>query len=251
VADEVASGAAALDAVRAALDGRPYRLVLLDMQMPEMDGEMTAAAIRADPRLADLPLVLLSSMGAPATTAKTFAAVLTKPVRRSHLLDVVSTVAGAGRRAAAAPPAPERGLARLGLRVLLAEDNPINQAVALQMLAKLGCRAEAVENGAQVLAALERETWDLVLMDVQMPEMGGFEATDRIRRREAQTGGHLPIVAMTAHAMEGDRERCLAAGMDGYVSKPMKTRDLAAALAPFAGHARAVPDRAAEAARLD
>jgi CheY-like chemotaxis protein len=240
VADEAASGRAALDALRRAADLDPYGLVLLDMHMPEMDGEATAAAIRAEPRLAELPLILLSSVGAHPSAAwaqaRGFVATLTKPVRRAHLLEVVgSASAGAARRAAPAPPhGPRPGL---GLRVLLAEDNPINQKVALEMLRRLGCRVEAVDNGAQVIAAIERSFYDVVLMDVQMPEMDGFEATAHIRRREAQTGNHLPIIAITAHAMEGDRERCLAAGMDAYLSKPMKTEQLAEALRPYSTQA--------------
>jgi CheY-like chemotaxis protein len=241
VAEEASSGPGALEALRAAVDRDPYHLVLLDMHMPDMDGEMTAAAIKADPRLAGLPLVLLSSMGARGSAAemrvKGFAAALTKPVRRSHLLDAVSTAADGVRRAPVRRAAPgSRASVDLGLRILVAEDNLVNQKVALHMLARLGCQATAVDNGAQAVAAIERETYDVVLMDVQMPELDGFEATALIRQREAQTDGHLPVIAMTAHAMEGDRERCLGAGMDGYVSKPVKIEDLAKALMPYSKH---------------
>jgi CheY-like chemotaxis protein len=117
--------------------------------------------------------------------------------------------------------------------VLLAEDNLVNQQVALQMLARLGCTAVAVEDGAQAVAAVQRDAYDLVLMDVQMPTMDGFEAASVIRRAEEGTGRRLAILAMTAHAREGDRQRCLAAGMDGYVSKPVKMDELARALAPW------------------
>jgi CheY-like chemotaxis protein len=238
VADAVSGGAAALDALSAAAERDPYRLVLLDMDMPELDGEMTAQAIKATPRIAEVAIVLLSSAGAIGTAAemrsKGFAAALTKPVRQAHLLEVISSVVGEANGATVRPPAPALGAGvDLGLRVLIAEDNVINQKVALQMLARLGCLATAVGNGAQAVAAIARGTYDLVLMDVQMPEMDGFEATALIRRQETQAGGHLPILAMTAHAMEGDRERCLAAGMDGYISKPVKTEDLARALLPF------------------
>ncbi len=113
-----------------------------------------------------------------------------------------------------------------GLRILLAEDNAVNQAVAMRLLKKMGHEVEVAENGLQALAALEKQSFDLVIMDVQMPEMDGFEATAEIRRRERERGGHLPIVAMTAHAMKGDRERCLAAGMDAYITKPVQRRDL-------------------------
>jgi PAS domain S-box-containing protein len=239
VPGEAVGGAAALAALDAAAAREPYQVVLLDMHMPEMDGEMTAAAIRADPRFAALPLVLLSSGGARGTAAemhlKGFAAALTKPVRQSHLLEVVGAVAGEVQREEVRR-AP-RPTIDLGLRVLVAEDNPVNQQVALQMLARLGCRASAVGNGAEAVAAIERDTYDAVLMDVQMPEMDGFEATAVIRRREAERGGHLPIIAMTARAMEGDRERCLAAGLDAYLAKPVKTEDLARALRPFAERA--------------
>jgi len=155
-------------------------------------------------------------------------------VRRTQLLNVVSNLASAAPPPArGTAPGPSEGRVDLGLRVLLAEDNVINQQVALGMLARLGCRATAVEDGSQVLAALERDEYDVVLMDLQMPAMDGFEATAQIRAREERTGGHLAIVAMTAHARESDHRRCLAAGMDGYVAKPVKMGDLARALAPW------------------
>jgi CheY-like chemotaxis protein len=239
VADEAATAADALAALRSPPGGEPYRVVLLDMQMPEVDGQMAAAAIKADPLLRDVRLVLVSSMGpyAPAAELRAhgFSAVLTKPVRQAHLLEVVSDLADSIGRELPAPPAapapapPES----LGLHVLLAEDNAVNRKVAFQMLGRLGCRVTAVENGAQAVAALESQSFDVVLMDVHMPEMDGFEATAAIRRREARTGLHVPIIALTADAMEGDRERCLAAGLDGYLSKPVRTADLASTLAPF------------------
>ena len=237
----VSSGSAALVALRSALGTEPFRLVLLDMHMPEMDGEMTAAAIQKDPRLRDVPLVLLSSMGIRSVADARrhgFAAALTKPVRRGHLLNVVSSLAGAAPRPGAPAP-PRTARTHLGLRVLLAEDNLVNQQVALQMLARLGCTATAVEDGAQAVAAVERDAYDLVLMDVQMPNMDGLEAAALIRKREDGTTRHLPILAMTAHAREGDRQRCLAVGMDGYVSKPVKMDELARALAPWSKSADA------------
>ncbi|HLK10762.1 MAG TPA: response regulator [Candidatus Binatia bacterium] len=230
-AEAAAGGREALAALRAAAGRAPFQLVLVDLDMPEMDGEATAAAIAADPGLGGPALVALSTAGARAPSARGFVAELAKPVRRARLLDVVSMLVGE-RRAAARPAAPAAAATGLeGLRVLLAEDNPINRKVALRMLAKLGCEATAVEDGAAAVAAVERERWDAVLMDVQMPVLDGFEATARIRLHEARTAAHVPIIAMTAHAMEGDRERCLRAGMDGYVSKPVKAEDLAAALA--------------------
>jgi signal transduction histidine kinase/CheY-like chemotaxis protein len=238
VAHEVSSGRAALVALQGALTTAPFRLVLLDLNMPDMDGEMTAAAIHADPRFAGLPLVLLSSMGSRGMADARrhgFAAALTKPVRRAHLLNVVTTLATAAPQPAEplTSTPPRDGRINLGLRVLLAEDNVTNQHVALGMLARLGCRATAVADGTQVVAAVERDAYDVVLMDVQMPTMDGFEATAQIRKREEGTDRHLPIIAMTAHARVEDRQRCLAAGMDGYVAKPVKMSELAQALAPW------------------
>jgi two-component system, sensor histidine kinase and response regulator len=206
--------------------------------MPELDGEATAALIKAIPQFAALPIVLLSSMGTRGTAeqmrAKGFAAALTKPVRQAQLLDVVSRILGEARHDSARQPGAATIGEALGLRVLLAEDNLVNQKVALRMLSRLGCQARAVGNGLEALAALERETYDVVLMDVQMPDMDGFEATRRIRQREAAAGGHIPVIAMTAHAMEGDRQRCLDAGMDGYLSKPVKPDEIAKVLQPYA-----------------
>ena len=239
--EAAASGPAALDALRAAADTQPYQLVFLDLDMPDMNGGMAAEAIRAEPRTAGVPLVLLASAGERSTAAELqkrgFTATLTKPVHQSHLLSIASQVA-AGR-----PPIGRRLIeparrsdAPLGLRVMVAEDNPINQKVARHMLQRLGCQVTVVSDGAQAVATAEHDAYDLILMDVQMPELDGFEATALIRKREARTGGHLPILAMTAHTMGGDCERCLAAGMDGYIAKPMKTADLAAALEPYSPH---------------
>jgi CheY-like chemotaxis protein len=254
---EASGGREALDALRAAHDTAAFDVVLLDMHMPEMDGETTARAIKADPALAGVPLVLLSSMGTRGTAtemwARGFAAALTKPVRQSHLLDVVRTVAGALPAATAPAETASGGRVKLGLRVLVADDNPVNCRVAVEMLRRLGCHATVVGNGIEAVAATERDTYDLVLMDVQMPEMDGLAAATRIRAREAQAGGHVPIVAMTAHALEGDQERCLAAGMDGYVPKPIKTHDLAEALKPYQGARRggdAIPEASKRPSRV-
>jgi CheY-like chemotaxis protein len=245
VADEASSGPAALEALRAAVDHDPYRVVLLDMQMPEMDGAMTARAIQQEPRIADVQLILLSSIATLGTAAEMrrmgFAAALTKPVRQSHLFNVVGMVAGNVAAAAPQPtPAPGRDVG-LGLRILVAEDNPVNQKVVVAMLSRLGCRATVVVDGAQAVAAIARDSYDVVLMDVQMPEMDGLQATAQIRLREAQTGRHQAIIAMTAHALEGDRERCLAAGMDGYVAKPLKLNELATAIQPYGAAGCAAP----------
>ncbi len=224
--EEAQSGPEALTMLRAALDSDPYGLVLLDMQMADMDGREVAARIRAEPRLADLPLILLSSIGAlvgglDAAGALGFDAALTKPVGQSTLFETVAQVLG--RRAGVSPaPAVTRSAQEdVPLRVLLVEDNAVNRMVMLRMLERIGCRAEAVTGGRAAVEAVGRERYDIVLMDVQMPDMDGYEATVEIRRRE--TGRErVTIIAMTAHAMEGDRERCLSVGMDDYLAKPVK-----------------------------
>ncbi|MCW5893330.1 MAG: response regulator [bacterium] len=240
--DAVDSGSAALQALREAAE--PYGLVLLDMQMPDIDGEQTMRAIRCDPRFADLPVVLLASMGqclSAEARAMGFAAALTKPVRQPHLLKALTAVV-ARPEPAPRPAAPSAAAADaatpLGLRVLLAEDNPVNQQVALAMLRRWGCRVDAVGNGREAVEALGRAPYDVVLMDVQMPEVDGLSATAAIRVREHAGGGHVPIVALTAHAMPEDRERCLGAGMDHYVAKPTKWSELLAILVPLAAARR-------------
>ena len=224
---EAASGHEAL----AVLDRRSaadlFDLVLLDMQMPELDGIATARVMKATPRLAALPVVLLSSIGGlPGGDRMAreigFAAVVTKPIHRSTLLNAIrSALGGAAAEPAPRPPTAVTSGQPLGLRVLLAEDNRVNQLVAQRLLEKLGCDTDVVDNGRAAVEAVARGGYDVVLMDVQMPFMDGFEATALIRRAEP-VGERVPVIAMTAHAMEGDRERCLASGMDGYISKPVK-----------------------------
>jgi PAS domain S-box-containing protein len=212
---------------RACTDGNPFRLVLLDAHMPELDGFEVAARIKQDPRLRAAAVILLTSAGlsADATRAKTVgaAAAVTKPVKQSELWDaIVNALHLPVNRPARAKAAVQRGrMARQKLRVLVAEDNPVNQDLAMHLLQRRGHSVILAENGRQALAAVERHKFDLVLMDVQMPEMGGLEATAMIREKEKTTGSHVPIIAMTAHAMQGDRQRCLDAGMDGYLSKPL------------------------------
>src|SRR6185436_16298963 len=233
---EVGSGDEAIAVLRQALSDDPFGLVILDMQMPEMDGQTTARLIRRNPRLAGTPLVLLSSIGlvkggAEAVRAMGFDAGLSKPVRQSQLCDTLTQVL-AGRPeertivqtppATLAPDAP--------IRALIVEDNPVNQKVAQRMLETLGCQCDSVGNGHEALEALSRSFYDFVLMDVQMPVMDGISATREIRRREGN-GPRIAISAMTAHAMQGDRERCLAAGMDDYIAKPVSRDAFRQALA--------------------
>ena len=231
---EADGGEAALTALKeAAAAGRPFALILLDGHMPEMDGFELAARIRRLPEFADVKMLMLTSAGYAGDVERCrqlgIGAYLMKPVKQSELLATVFTalsrpVVGAAPVAdpvsAPAPPLPRP------LRILLAEDNTVNQRLATRLLQKQGHTVELANNGREALAALERQSFDLVLMDVQMPEMDGFEATAQIRAREESGGRRLPIIAMTAHAMKGDRERCLESGMDGYVSKPIQARDL-------------------------
>jgi signal transduction histidine kinase/CheY-like chemotaxis protein/HPt (histidine-containing phosphotransfer) domain-containing protein len=223
----VASPLEALDLVRA---GSTFDLAILDMQMPEMDGAALATALARDPRSARLPLVMLTSVGRRDAMEVPVAAFLTKPIKPAQLQRIlVRVLAGAasadvptGGEAAAAAPARS-------LRVLLAEDNLVNQRVGLRLLERLGYRADVAANGVEVLAALERQPYDVVLMDMQMPEMDGVEATRRIRATRPRPAPPR-IVAMTANAMAGDREACLEAGMDDYIAKPVRLADLRAAL---------------------
>jgi two-component system sensor histidine kinase/response regulator len=161
-----------------------------------------------------------------------FAATLSKPIRRAHLSNIVTRVLVAPEGSVSPGPdsSAETEVLPVPLNVLLAEDNDVNRRVALGMVQRLGCRAEAVDNGKKAVEASARDHFDLILMDVQMPEMDGYAATAQIRRREAATGKHVPIIAMTAHAMQGDRERCLLAGMDGYLTKPVRPGPLRQAL---------------------
>jgi len=223
---------AALDEARAA--GDPYRLVVLDRHMPGMDGLAVAAAIAggAEPRPV---VVLLSSGGQPGDAERVrsagIARAVTKPVMGSDLREVLlHALSEAGRE----PVPPAAGVptdAGQSLRVLVAEDNPVNQRVVVRLLERLGHRVAVAGSGRAALAELAAGDFDVLLLDVQMPEMDGFEVAHRIRRQEVETGAHLRIVALTAHAMKGDRERCLAAGMDDYLAKPVKPEELATVLA--------------------
>ncbi|MCW3058593.1 MAG: domain S-box [Capsulimonas sp.] len=233
------SGQASLELLTSTTE--PIDLIILDMMMPEMNGQETADAIKNDPKFAAIPIVLLSSsnlIGNGAEMARRgFTASLMKPVRKSSLFDALMTAldtsVDAGHPRLQFTKTIE-GRAPIGLHILLAEDNAINQKVAIRMLEKMGCRIDAVGNGLEAMAALVQIPYDLVLMDIQMPEMDGFEATTQIRARENGTGRRTPIVAMTAHTMSGDRERCLLAGMDSYVGKPIKPAELRAEMERWA-----------------
>jgi signal transduction histidine kinase/CheY-like chemotaxis protein len=214
------------------LTREPFDAAILDMHMPGMDGATLAARIREAGH--DLPLVLFSSVGHQEIIEGLFAARLGKPLRQSQLFDTLVTLLAqdAAPRGVASPPKPriDAGMAsRHSLRILLAEDNVVNQKLALRLLQQMGYRADLASNGLEAVECVARQTYDVVLMDVQMPEMDGFEASRHITTR--WPAGQRPrIIAMTANAMQGDRELCLAAGMDDYVSKPIRVDELVAAL---------------------
>jgi two-component system, sensor histidine kinase and response regulator len=222
----VSGGQEALEALAAAARrNEGFGLVLLDAQMPDLDGFGVAAEVGRRRELAGATIMMLSSSGEYADSARCralgIAAYLTKPVKQSDLFDAICRILDGATVEHAEGAAQPSELAARPLDVLLAEDNVINQRVAVGLLTRRGHRVSIANNGIEALSAIDRQSFDVVLMDVQMPEMGGFEAAAAIRSRERQRGGHLHIIAMTAHAMSGDRERCLEAGMDGYLPKPI------------------------------
>ena len=217
--------------------GRTFSLILLDAQMPEMDGFALAEAIKRNPDWRAATVMMLSSAGQRGDAMRCremgIAAYLTKPVQQAELLDAILTALGAQEKNGAPPPLVTRHFlreSRSRMRILLVEDNAVNQLVALRLLEKYGHSVTVAPDGRKALLALEQQLFDLVLMDIQMPEMNGWEATQAIREKEKETGQHIPIVAMTAHAMKGDEERCIAAGMDSYLAKPIRTQELLAVL---------------------
>jgi signal transduction histidine kinase/ligand-binding sensor domain-containing protein/DNA-binding response OmpR family regulator len=227
------SGTAAMDCVRQAKDR--FALILIDFDMPDMNGFRLVELLHKGPDpIAKAKVIMLTSAGQRGDAVRSresgVAAYLTKPVGRAELFDCVVRVLGtrsghgAGSAAVIAHDIVPAGARRL--QILLAEDNVVNQKFAERLLARQGHQVTVTSNGREAVAILDREAFDVVLMDVQMPEMDGFEATSAIRSKESRTGLHIPIIAMTAHAMAGDRERCLAAGMDGYVSKPIHGKEL-------------------------
>jgi CheY-like chemotaxis protein len=211
--------------------GTPYLLVLSDVNMPEVDGFTLVQWVRRDPGLVKTKVVLLTSGARPddARRAEELgAAHLMKPVKQSELFNAIVASLGAGVPDAHDVHAgrPPLKSALPPLRILLVEDSVVNQKLAVGLLQKHGHTVIIANNGREAVARMDAGDFDVVLMDVEMPEMDGFEATAAIRNKEEGTGSHIPIVAMTAHAMKGDRERCLAAGMDDYVSKPILAQGL-------------------------
>jgi CheY-like chemotaxis protein len=250
--DEASNGLEGLAQLhRAVANGDPFEIAILDMQMPEMGGEALGRKIKQDPDLKKTILVIMSSLGqrgdAKRLAEAGFAAYLTKPVKQSQLYDCLVTVTGAQKEAVQERPAAivtRHSIAenkKRNVHILLAEDDMTNQKVALNILGKFGLRADVVANGKEAIQALAMVPYDLVLMDCQMPVMDGYEATRRIREREASKRGtkecniqnprsmirRIPIIAMTAHAMAGDQKKCLEAGMDDYVIKPVNPQVLA------------------------
>jgi len=237
----VESGDQALSTMSdAAVENDPFDLILLDVQMPVMDGYETAEQIRKQAVHNDTTIMMLTSGGPSGELAKCNAigisACLVKPIKQSDLFDRIISVMSkdAGKSAESAPVGPHQTeIITRKLHILLAEDNPVNQKLAVRILEKRGHTVSVVGTGKLAVESVKKSTFDLVLMDVQMPEMDGLAATALIREHEERTGEHIPIIAMTAHVMKGDKERCLEAGMDSYVSKPIKPDALFTAISSF------------------
>ena len=238
----VDGGRAALQAIEVAKNaGYPFPLILLDGQMPEMDGFTLAEHIHKDPELVNATIMMLTSAGHLGDAARCrelgISAYLVKPIRQGELLDAVCQVLD-GKAQKKPEPLVTRHTLRQEkhrIRILLAEDNVINQTLAVRLLEKRGYTVTVAPDGQAAVEAFQTGVFELVLMDIQMPRMDGFEATAAIREREKLTGGHIPIVAMTAHALIADQERCIASGMDGYVSKPIRTSEMFAAIETVLG----------------
>jgi CheY-like chemotaxis protein len=221
---------------QAADSGRSFPLILVDSRMPDVDGFSLVEQTRRNPLLAGVAIIMLTSAGQRGDAERCrelgVAAYLSKPVGRSELLETILQVLGAH---SATSSEPRQVVTRHSLqeskkvlRILLAEDNPVNRTVAVHLLEKRGYQLEVAGDGHEALKLLQSGSFDLVLMDVEMPNLDGFQATAALREMEKSTGAHIPVIAMTAHALSGDRERCLAAGMDGYVCKPIRLGDLLA-----------------------
>lgn len=258
--EEAADGERALEALQAAAQaGSPFDIAVIDMIMPGMDGAELGRRIKATPELTNTHMVLLTSMGERGDARRMhtigFAAYLRKPVRQGQLRECLALVMGmtpTGGATIAEPSLITRHVAeearKRNSRILLAEDNPVNQMVALDMLKKLGYTADVVTTGKEAIEALRQKPYDLVLMDCQMPEMDGFETVTRIRAGQpGASGPDVPVVAVTAHAMKGDRDRCIASGMNDYISKPLQRSELAQVLDRWLSKKTAPPLRAAHA----
>jgi CheY-like chemotaxis protein len=218
---------------RANTEGTPFSLILLDARMPGMDGFSVAERIKQDARLAKSAVIMLTSGGFRGDAARCrelgIQGYLTKPIKRSDLLEAINVVLGSQTGAEVSPSLVTLHSLRESrgrLRILLAEDNRVNQLLAVRLLEKRGHEVTVAGNGEEALEALDKQAFDLVLMDIQMPEMDGLQATAAIRKGEMKSGKHIPIIAMTAHAMVGDKERCLEAGMDDYIAKPIRPEEL-------------------------
>ncbi|HEX8800935.1 MAG TPA: response regulator, partial [Terriglobales bacterium] len=228
----VNSGAEALSALEEANLKDSSPLVLLDVHMPDMDGFAVAEQIRNRYKQQRIKVILLTSASRPSDVARCrelgISDYLNKPIKQSEVFDSIVTAMAerSPKRERHESPSALIQVSERSLRVLLAEDNPVNQTLAIRILERLGHKVQVVNNGKEALRQVQAEEFDLILMDVQMPEMDGLEATTAIREAESRTGKHIPIVAMTAHAMKGDREKCLSAGMDGYLSKPVRIEEL-------------------------
>jgi len=237
---QCSSDAIAILRAAAAEDDR-YELAILDMQMPDLDGEMLGTQIKADPNLKDIKLVMLTSLNQQGGISRVkelgFEFYLVKPVKQSRLLDVLMEVVSLDDKREATPLDLSKNFDTTTkktskLKILIAEDSPINQKVALHQLRSFGYDADVAGNGREVLNLLERIHYDIILMDCQMPEMDGYEATTAIRQLDSEKS-KIAIVAMTANAMKEDRDRCIACGMDDYLSKPIRKEDLARKLAEW------------------
>ena len=248
----VGGGEAALEELFSSADaGKPYGLVLTDMHMPHMDGFDLVERIRQRPELSTATIMMLTSAGhrGDADRCKKLgvAAYLLKPIRQSELREAIARVLGAQIQAGAIPLITRYSLQDARepsevLNILVTEDNVVNQRLATRLLEKRGHRVTIANNGRQAVEALEAGAFDLVFMDVQMPEMDGLEATAAVRKKEATTGKHQPIIALTAHAMKRDQEKCLAAGMDGYLTKPIRPQELDVVLERYVALLRSKSD---------
>ncbi len=245
--DAAATPEEALAALRdACASGRPYGMAIIDSGFQD-DMESVGRRIQSDPQLKDTVLIAIAAVGkrgdARRFSEAGFAAYLVRPIHTETLMEALAAAWGSKLQGVAAPlitrhtlaearasQAPARVSGPEGVHVLIAEDNLLNQKLALKMMEKLGCRADLAGNGREALRMIERDRYDLVFMDCQMPDMDGYEASAIIRRREKESGGHLPIIAMTAHAMTGDRDKCIKAGMDDYISKPIRREEILQAI---------------------